>query len=807
MIIIFPLGGKGSRFIHKGYQLSKPLIKVFGKPIMRYLVERLSVDVEKDKVFVIYYAGVSDFMNGPLQVSALELEENVFYNLGWNGVITYVPISTATSGVLETLQLGMANVDMDKSKTTVILDCDIFYGIDILEVIRKQERNMLFYFIDNGIEPEYSYLEIDPNQSTIKTIYEKHKISNYANAGIYVFQNWEKNFAYIKDCLEECNQKEPYLSGLVSKMIENENIFYGYEIEHNTMFNLGTPERVNKFKENRTCLLFDLDGTLVLSDHVYFQVWQKILAEFYIELSEKLYKKNIQGNSDHVVKNRFCLPYSVDQLSRQKDLLFETEANDNIILVNGVIEFLEQCFWSAIPIVIVTNCNRASAEMIVVKMGFQKFIHGLVIGNECLHPKPSPYPYRHAIENILDTSPINCVIFEDSKTGLLSASSCNVGMIVGLETSYDTSNLKRLGCDVTIKDFNQGLNHIQQQFNNVYDKKTSLDMSGDGIHSALRRKFPNSIIDISNYKLKGGFISDVICFKIHNRFDYILKMENKAENPIRKMAGKLDLYETEYYFYSTIAATLPISIPKSPGVIDTNDIHGILLENMFSKGNVIHDTLDNMPLAIITSYVTTLTQLHLTYWGLDVKSIFPRVRSPGEHEFSWGEYISNHWTSFYEKWNFMMSDSIKETCTYIVDHFDEIEKYMCKGQRTLCHGDFKAPNIFFHPETKECTLIDWQYVTFGKGAQDLVFFLIESFDISNMTVAFKEYMLSYYFLLINQKHKGYDYEEFRRDIRMSSYYFPFFIAIWFGTMDIDSLLDKNFPFFFIQRLFHFYEIN
>ena len=151
-----------------------------------------------------------------------------------------------------------------------------------------------------------------------------------------------------------------------------------------------------------------------------------------------------------------------------------------------------------------------------------------------------------------------------------------------------------------------------------------------------------------------------------------------------------------------------------------------------------------------------------------------------------------------------MSEHVKGVCKYIVDHFNEIEKYMCQGQRTVCHGDFKAPNIFFGSD--ECLLIDWQYLTFGKGAQDLVFFLIESFDVVNMTGALKEYMLSYYFLLIHKEHANYTYTEFQNDVRMSSYYFPFFVAVWFGSVDSDSLLDKNFPFFFIQRLFHFYDL-
>jgi hypothetical protein len=33
---------------------------------------------------------------------------------------------------------------------------------------------------------------------------------------------------------------------------------------------------------------------------------------------------------------------------------------------------------------------------------------------------------------------------------------------------------------------------------------------------------------------------------------------------------------------------------------------------------------------------------------------------------------------------------------------------------------------------------------------------------------------------------------------------PFFTAVWFGSMPEDELIDKNFPFFFIQKLFAIY---
>jgi thiamine kinase-like enzyme len=125
---------------------------------------------------------------------------------------------------------------------------------------------------------------------------------------------------------------------------------------------------------------------------------------------------------------------------------------------------------------------------------------------------------------------------------------------------------------------------------------------------------------------------------------------------------------------------------------------------------------------------------------------------------------------------------------------------------TLCHGDIKSANIFYKPigeSLYEPYFIDWQYVIMGKGVQDLVFFMIESFDIGTINKyrnLFKEY---YYVKLLEFGVKTYSMEEYKIDFDYSIKYFPFFVAIWFGTLNEDELIDKNFPFFFIQKLFNF----
>ena len=54
MNIIIPLGGKGERFSKNGYTCPKPLIKIFEKTMIEYVLDNLSINHMEDKVFIIY---------------------------------------------------------------------------------------------------------------------------------------------------------------------------------------------------------------------------------------------------------------------------------------------------------------------------------------------------------------------------------------------------------------------------------------------------------------------------------------------------------------------------------------------------------------------------------------------------------------------------------------------------------------------------------------------------------------------------------------------------------------------------------
>ena len=165
----------------------------------------------------------------------------------------------------------------------VLLDCDTFYTQDILKDIRNKDENMICYTNKFNEPPIYSYIDLDIN-NYVTNIQEKIKISSCANTGCYVFNDINQLDNYCNYVLKN-NIKfknEAYTSCVISEMLKNNIIFKGYEINENYIFSLGTPDEVNKFINRSYVFLFDLDGTLVNTDAIYFNVWKQILNDYNI---------------------------------------------------------------------------------------------------------------------------------------------------------------------------------------------------------------------------------------------------------------------------------------------------------------------------------------------------------------------------------------------------------------------------------------------------------------------------------------------------------------------------------------------
>jgi len=265
MILLIPLGGLGTRFKKFNYKLPKPLINVMGKPIICWLLDNLNLSLISN-IVIPYNKELENYRFEDMLKKIYPTINFIFYKLNQN-----------TKGAAETIMLCLKYLQHQNLKDQPILciDGDNFYLKDI--IIKWKGNNCIYLFNDKCETEIYSYVRIKENN--IIDIKEKEKISNYASSGAYGFNSWNKLLYYCKYIItNNIKQKnEYYISVVIKKMLEDNNIFIPKYINIQNYICLGTPLHVRIFCNNfpkinalnhqklinirRYC--FDLDNTLV----------------------------------------------------------------------------------------------------------------------------------------------------------------------------------------------------------------------------------------------------------------------------------------------------------------------------------------------------------------------------------------------------------------------------------------------------------------------------------------------------------------------------------------------------------------
>ena len=797
MNIIIPLGGKGERFLKNGYNKPKPLIEIFDKCMINYVLDNLNVSND-DKIFIIYNFKLDNY-----DFSTYITKKYPFVNL--------IKIDD-TKGAVETLFLGIDNIlkNYNYHNKSLILDCDTFYTEDIRNIFDASNNNMVFYTKNYEKNPIYSYIELD-NELTIVNIKEKEKISDNANTGAYAFVDINILYNYCKYILENniVFNNEPYTSCVISEMIKSKIIFKGHELNDKFVFSLGTPDAVKKYIDNTYGFLFDLDGTLVITDNIYFNVWSTILSKYNIVLTEDIFIKYIQGNNDKYVLNTLLtnIDVKLNTISQLKDELFIENIN-KLKIIDGVLNIIKTIKKLGHKFCIVTNCNRIVAEYIVKHIEIDKYLDFIIASNDCINGKPNGEPYEKAINKYkIDNN--KCFIFEDSKSGLLSGKSVNPKLLIGIETIYSSFELLNYGVNLSISNYlNFNINELLQSEKNIIHYFNNMIKNNSSISNIKN-------ILINDNKLKGGFIADVISFKIVTDDDIIysqiLKYENEESNNLSEVAHKLKLYEREYYFYTDIAQNINVCIPKFYNLIKTDNykVCGIVLENLIEKNLKINLNLNNESIDVSLKIVDRMAKMHCKFWNKNLKQMFPNLKNSTDEIFNpfFKNFMSERYELFKTKWFKILNENQIKKSEEIYCNFQEIQSRFSQGNNlTFIHGDIKSPNVFYDIENNyEPYFIDWQHCAIGKGVQDLIFFIIESFDIINVKITFNLLKNYYYKKLIEYGITNYSFEQYENDIYDAICYIPFFTSVWFGTIPQDELIDKNFPYFLISKMFYLIE--
>ena len=267
MIIIIPLGGIGERFKNNGYSYPKALIKIFGKPILYYLLDNL----DYTKISMVYIPYNKEYSSYRIEDMLKKDYPNIIFK--------FLCLKKNTRGAAETINIALNKLTIPDSPI-LSLDCDNYYTTNIVEIWNGS--NKVITIKDEHNLAQYSYVKLisDKNNNDIITdIVEKKKISDYACTGAYGFSSYKQLLNYTQYIIDNnIRQKsEFYTSTVIKEMLNDGATFSNIEIDKNKWICLGTPLQIRSFYNNMpkiSCvsniekikplrICFDLDNTLV----------------------------------------------------------------------------------------------------------------------------------------------------------------------------------------------------------------------------------------------------------------------------------------------------------------------------------------------------------------------------------------------------------------------------------------------------------------------------------------------------------------------------------------------------------------
>jgi len=181
-------------------------------------------------------------------------------------------------------------------------------------------------------------------------------------------------------------------------------------------------------------VIFDFNGIIVDDEPIHFELFQKVLGEEGILLTEKDYYARYLGFDD---RGAFLAGYrengrslgekKLDELIKRKAGYYQDAIRDHVAIFPGVRSLVAN-LARALPLAVASGALRNEIETILATAGLLNYFRVIVAAEDVTQGKPAPEIYLKALAKLNaevgHSDPIeasDCIVIEDSKEGIRGA--------------------------------------------------------------------------------------------------------------------------------------------------------------------------------------------------------------------------------------------------------------------------------------------------------------------------------------------------------------------------------------------------
>lgn len=179
-------------------------------------------------------------------------------------------------------------------------------------------------------------------------------------------------------------------------------------------------------------VIFDLDGVIVDSEPMHFQVDQRVLAQCGLTADGNLLNPYVGVSNPEMwtdLKEKLNLELSVeDLLQLQSKLKIEVLNETKINAIDGVRELITGLKENKLALAVASSSPRFFIEAVLEAIEIKEFFDVIVSGEEVAKGKPYPDIFLKTAE-LLNVNPKECVVIEDSANGIRASVSAGMKCI------------------------------------------------------------------------------------------------------------------------------------------------------------------------------------------------------------------------------------------------------------------------------------------------------------------------------------------------------------------------------------------
>ena len=180
-----------------------------------------------------------------------------------------------------------------------------------------------------------------------------------------------------------------------------------------------------------------MNGVIIDDEYVHEMAFGEVLQPFGISISHQDYLENCAGRTDkagfEAMEKKFSRELPIDDLLDRK-----SEAYLRLFPIykkscDGVIDLIKNLSKSFV-LALTSSASRAEIDLVLKEFEINSYFKIIVSADDVSEGKPNPEPYLKTT-SMLGLRPEECVVIEDSRSGVVSAKAAGC-FCIGVTTTH-----------------------------------------------------------------------------------------------------------------------------------------------------------------------------------------------------------------------------------------------------------------------------------------------------------------------------------------------------------------------------------